>query len=243
MTDRKARILIVDDIPDNLQVLGMTLKESGRYRIAYAENGEDALTLIERQPPDLILLDVMMPGINGFDLCRQLKQDNRYQSIPIIFLTAASEPDSIIKGFKVGGSGYVTKPFHTNVLLARVETHLKLYQYHQREEVLRQQERYVAYQNGLIEMSVDFMHVAGNSTVGMEVAVKGVRKLREDFSVLAVALKKVRKSLTDSGKTEKNRTLLSTCEQLLEEKIPSIVEGYSDALSHWCPNVTGQKLI
>ncbi|MFT5662077.1 MAG: putative two-component system response regulator [Sulfurimonas sp.] len=121
-----SRILIVDDVLENIQVAMNILKED-RYDFSYAKNGETALSLLHENKFDLILLDIMMPGIDGYEVCRRIKKDPLYSEIPIIFLTAKADTDSMSKGFEVGGIDYIVKPFHANELLARVKTHLDLY--------------------------------------------------------------------------------------------------------------------
>ena len=118
-------ILIVDDVTINLQILTNMLKNE-KYKIMSATSGEKALSLIAETLPDLILLDVVMPGIDGFQVCEQLKKDQQTCDIPIIFLTSKTETEDILKGFSVGGIDYVTKPFEANELLARVHTHVDL---------------------------------------------------------------------------------------------------------------------
>ncbi|MBP7562941.1 MAG: response regulator [Candidatus Cloacimonetes bacterium] len=122
----KALILLVDDIPANLQVLGHLLRDEEKYSLAIATNGSNAISLAKKHKPDLILLDIMMPDINGYDVCRQLKSDNETKEIPVIFLTAKTQSDDIVKGFEVGAVDYLTKPFNKYELFARVKTHLKL---------------------------------------------------------------------------------------------------------------------
>jgi two-component system sensor histidine kinase/response regulator len=118
-------ILIVDDIPKNLQLLGKTLRDEG-YKIAAVSKSEQVLESARKFQPDLILLDVMMPGKNGFEVCQELKKDRDLRHIPIIFLTAKVEQESVVKGLTMGGADYVTKPFNIQELLARVETHISL---------------------------------------------------------------------------------------------------------------------
>lgn len=118
-------ILIVDDIAQNLEVLGNTLKNSD-FHIAIAINGEQALRIAEAKLPDLILLDVTMPGINGYEVSRRLKANPATEKIPIIFITAKNRPEEIIEGFQAGCVDYITKPFNQQELLARVFTHLEL---------------------------------------------------------------------------------------------------------------------
>ena len=118
-------ILIVDDIQKNLQLLANTLYDAG-YEIAMAESGKEALEFLKDTLPDLILLDVMMPELSGFEVCKILKEDDRTKSVPVIFLTAKVETDSIIEGFELGAVDYVTKPFNSSELLSRVKTHVEL---------------------------------------------------------------------------------------------------------------------
>lgn len=118
-------ILMVDDSPRNLQVLGGTLREL-EYEVEYATNGRKALEWIEKIKFDLILLDIMMPVMDGFEVCRKIRSNKKYDDIPILFITAKTETESIVKGFKAGGQDYVTKPFDANELLARVKTHIEL---------------------------------------------------------------------------------------------------------------------
>ena len=122
---KNASILIVDDTPKNIQLLGTVLKETG-YRVIVATNGNSALSILEKTKPDLILLDVMMPELSGFDTITKIKENEDTKNIPVIFLTAKTEPDDVLEGFKLGAVDYITKPFHANELLARVKTHLEL---------------------------------------------------------------------------------------------------------------------
>jgi len=120
-----AKILLVDDIPANLDILSHALEPEG-YQISVAPNGEIALKIARGASPDLILLDVMMPGLNGFETCRQLKADESTADIPVIFVTAKDETESLIEGFHSGGVDYIQRPFETEELLVRVENHLKI---------------------------------------------------------------------------------------------------------------------
>lgn len=117
-------ILIVDDVAKNIQVVGNILREEG-YRIAYALDGKTALDLVYNNSFDLILLDVMMPEMDGFTLCTKIKEIDNYKNIPVIFLTAKNDHASLLKGFEIGGVDYVTKPFRARELLVRVETHIR----------------------------------------------------------------------------------------------------------------------
>ncbi len=122
---KKQTVLIVDDNAANLGVLGDIVAGNG-YIPGFASNGIAALTAIKKKHPDLVLLDVMMPEMDGFEVCRQLKQDATLANIPIIFLTAKTEKDDVIAGLELGAVDYVTKPFNKKELLSRVNTHLEL---------------------------------------------------------------------------------------------------------------------
>jgi len=133
-------ILLVDDTPDNLRILGNILE--GRYRTAVATNGAIALNFVKKRCPDLILLDIMMPEMNGFDVCRRLKESPETCDIPIIFLSARTETDDIVNGLRMGAVDYITKPFSKEELMVRVQNHLKLkYYQNQLEDLVRERTR------------------------------------------------------------------------------------------------------
>ncbi len=122
---KKPVILIVDDVPKNIQVLGALLNKFD-FELAVAMNGQQALDTVAKIKPDLILLDVMMPVMDGHEVCRRLKQNEPTKDIPVIFITAKSETEDIITGFELGAVDYITKPFIGSELIARVKTHLSL---------------------------------------------------------------------------------------------------------------------
>ncbi len=122
--DSRPKILLVDDEPANLQVLRHVLQDG--YRLLFARDGEKALALAQLERPDLVLLDVMMPGMTGHQVCKALKEDERTVSIPVIFVTALADDSDQAKGFDVGAVDYVTKPISPLVVRARVRTHLSL---------------------------------------------------------------------------------------------------------------------
>jgi len=121
----KAKILIVDDVLQNIQIIGKILTDTN-YNISYATDGISAIEKVNNINFDLILLDIMMPEMDGFEVCRLLKQNEKSKDIPVIFLTAKTDEKSIIEGFLSGGQDYVSKPFRSQELLARIKTHLKL---------------------------------------------------------------------------------------------------------------------
>ena len=131
----KAKILVVDDEPANLNLMRQILKSD--YDLAFAKSGADALANLQKQVPDLILLDVMMPGMDGYEVCQKIKSNPRLSHVPVIFCTAMTEEGDEVRGFKLGASDYITKPVRPSVVLARVRTHLALADQHRatREEV------------------------------------------------------------------------------------------------------------
>lgn len=132
-TIARRKILIVDDVPQNIRILMETLK--GDYALIAATNGEKALKLAQADiPPDLILLDITMPGMDGYEVCRRLKSDEKTRGIPVIFVTAKTEVEDEIKGFELGGVDYITKPISPPTVKARVKTHLSLKEAHERLE-------------------------------------------------------------------------------------------------------------
>jgi signal transduction histidine kinase len=133
-------ILVVDDVPTNLNLL-MDLLEARGYRVLVATDGESALEQAEYALPDMILLDVMMPGIDGFETCKRLKASEKTRDIPIIFMTALSDTVDKVHGFEIGAVDYVTKPLQHEEVIARVRTHLELRRQKQEVERLRQQEQ------------------------------------------------------------------------------------------------------
>lgn len=118
-------VIVVDDVPENLHLLIEMLSEEG-YHVRTAPSGELALQSIEKSPPDLILLDILMPGMDGFEVCRHLKSNEILKDIPVIFISALSEVFDKVEAFAIGGVDYITKPFQMEEVLARVQTHLSL---------------------------------------------------------------------------------------------------------------------
>lgn len=122
----KDKILVVDDLYTNLEVISHILIDAG-YNIALAEDGESAISILKKESFDLILLDIMMPGIDGFELCQIIRNELNINNVPIMFITAKSELSDIVQGFELGAQDYVSKPFDLRELLARVETQIELY--------------------------------------------------------------------------------------------------------------------
>ncbi len=130
-TNEKFKILIVDDVPKNIQVVANILQKEG-YSMAFAQSGATAVEQARSNPFDLILLDIMMPEMDGFEVCQRLREDPRTAEIPVLFLTAKTDTESLVKGFETGAVDYVTKPVKDAELLARVKTQLELHRSRQR---------------------------------------------------------------------------------------------------------------
>lgn len=137
--ENKFDILVVDDDLKNIQVGINFLKQKENYYMVFATSGQQALERVKELDFDLILLDIIMPGMDGFEVCIKLKSEEKTKNIPIIFLTAKDDTESLIKGFEIGGADYITKPFNSHELHARVKTHLEL-NYHCRNEIKKLKE-------------------------------------------------------------------------------------------------------
>lgn len=120
-------ILVIDDMEINREILAEIIRDMG-YEVTLAESGEDALVSIRDCPPQLILTDISMPGMDGYELCRRLKEKEKTRDIPVIFISAYDAPEDIVEGFSIGGEDYITKPFIPEVVQARVGAHLRLHQ-------------------------------------------------------------------------------------------------------------------
>lgn len=125
MSDSNYKILIVDDDSDALKVVGSVLLEKN-IDISLAQNGQTALKRVEEIKPDIILLDISMPDISGFEVCKRLKKNEKTKDIPIIFLTARDQTNEVVEGFKLGAVDYITKPYEKDILKARIDTHLEI---------------------------------------------------------------------------------------------------------------------
>ncbi len=152
-----ADIIVVDDNPANLTFLSEMLRRSG-YLVRAARSGKLALAAARMAPPDLFLLDVNMPEMNGYELCRHVREDPRHADTPVIFVSASDEPFDKVMAFSVGGVDYVTKPFQYEVVVARIETHLRLNRQRKEIERMRQQER--QYFQSLSEMKDQVVQMA-----------------------------------------------------------------------------------
>jgi len=175
LSPTRSRVLVVDDIPKNLQVVGTMLRNEG-YEVMPATNGADALEGVRVQVPDLILLDLMMPEMDGLEVCRRFKADPAVRSIPIIFLTASNEMEHLVQGFEAGAVDYITKPFNAPELLARVRTHLELRHARERLKEMNDEKN-------------EFMGIAAHDLRNPLSAIKGYSEMVvEDAQTLAPAV-------------------------------------------------------
>jgi len=165
MENEKPVVLVVDDVPDNLLLAGTLLKDL--YKVKVATNGEKALAIVAAEPPDLILLDVMMPVMDGYETCRRLKRQPELEDIPVIFLTAKGEVEDEEKGFQLGAVDYIVKPLTPSLLLSRVKTHL----------TLRQAQNYLKDRNSYLEAEI--VRRIEEVTVLQEVAITAMASLAE----------------------------------------------------------------
>ncbi|MBN2373718.1 hybrid sensor histidine kinase/response regulator [bacterium] len=151
---KKSKILIVDDVPQNIQVLANILKEEG-YQMGFAKDGKTALAHTDSVQFDLIILDIMMPDMDGFEVCERLKKDKKKRDIPVIFVTAKDETSDKTRGFELGAVDYITKPFDAQEVLARIKTHISLRNYTIRlEEMVEERTRQLIHADRLATLGM-----------------------------------------------------------------------------------------
>ncbi|MCI5167104.1 MAG: response regulator [Candidatus Electrothrix sp. GM3_4] len=146
MQSEQDAILVVDDQPANLKVLLSFLQEHN-YRVYMVDSGQRALNILPKVQPDLVLLDVMMPGMNGFEICKRIKADKELAALPIIFMTALDSVEDKVAGFSAGAVDYITKPFQQVEVLARISTHITL---RKREKELKEALEEIKTLNGIL---------------------------------------------------------------------------------------------
>ncbi|MBT4092086.1 MAG: sigma-54-dependent Fis family transcriptional regulator, partial [Deltaproteobacteria bacterium] len=199
-----ADILIVDDIAENLEVLAKILTHEG-YKVRPTSSGEFALSAIKNSLPDLILLDIKMPGMDGYTVCKKLKASERTEEIPVIFISALSDVNDIIHGFKVGAVDYISKPFQYEEVLARVKTHVML---NKMKKSLEQKNRNLEQENSLRRIAEESLKTAYD-----EIEKKVDERTRE-LKIEVTERKKAEKELQQALKE-----LEEIKNQLLEENI------------------------
>lgn len=170
-------ILVVDDTPDNLRLLSTMLTERG-YKVRQALSGQMALTTVRRIPPDLLLLDINMPQMNGYEVCSQLKADEQTRDIPVIFISALDDVLDKVKAFKVGGADYITKPFQSEEVLARIENQLSVRRL----------------QNQLVEQNEQLRQMAGREKLLTQISQR-IRQSLNLEEILSTTVREVRQFL------------------------------------------------
>lgn len=179
----KDLILVVDDNFNNLRLIASVL--SPDYRITVAEEGEKAIKIAESKNPDLILLDVNMPGFSGLDVCKTLKQKEKTKDIPVIFLTAHSNSEDIAKGFLAGGQDYISKPFNSTELLLRINTQLEL---HKNRELLKKYNEHL--EEVVIKRTGELKHLSGKLMAAQEEEKRNIaRELHDEIGQILSAMK------------------------------------------------------
>lgn len=161
------KILIVDDTPENISLLSEILQNKG-YQVSASKDGERAIKIAGHTQPDLILLDIMMPGIDGFETCRQLKKLESTKYIPVIFISAKIDIDDLVMGFSVGGVDYINKPFHKEEIYSRVENQLKILRLHQ---------KLMASELSIRELFIDFQQQADQLQLIFTMVIDGLLEL------------------------------------------------------------------
>ncbi|GJL78899.1 MAG: hypothetical protein NPINA01_18880 [Nitrospinaceae bacterium] len=174
------KVLIVDDTPANIDVLRKTLEPEG-YELSVATSGESALKIASHFKPDLILLDIMMPGIDGYETCRRLKRDAGNKDIVVIFISAKNETKDVVKGFSMGAVDYINKPFHHEEVCARVRTHINLRSLTElREKLFSKLENNVNRLTELGELKNKFLGMAAHDLRNPLVSIRGLSDLLLD---------------------------------------------------------------
>lgn len=176
MISDRGNILVVDDTPDNLRLLSVMLSEQG-YKVRKALNGHTALNTIHQVPPDLILLDINMPSMNGYEVCRELKNDEAIKEIPVIFISALDDVLDKVKAFDVGGVDYITKPFQSEEVIARIENQLTIQR--QKKQLQQEvQERQKTEQTLRVYLHA-VSHDLRNPVLGLSMVLKNLLKKRQ----------------------------------------------------------------
>lgn len=213
-------ILIVDDEPSNIQLLGKILEKS-RHSVAYALDGKSTLKMVRKRKFDLILLDIMLPDIDGFEVCRMLMEDDESKEIPVIFITARSEIENVIRGFKVGGVDYVTKPFNELELSARISTQLELKSQRDKlKEYLAAVD--ISNRNRLQAIYESLGSLSEVTRLLDDLDHKTRKKFRNEVSGIKKILASLNESLADGDNEKSQLTLMNDFRQRLYKHFPGL---------------------
>lgn len=240
MIDYSGNILVVDDTPDNLRLLSAMLSEQG-YKVRKALNGQTALNTIRQVPPDLILLDINMPSMNGYEVCEQLKLDPHLQEIPVIFISALDDILDKVKAFQVGGVDYITKPFQGEEVIARIENQLTIKR--QKQQLQTEIKERQKVEDSLRIYLHTVSHDLRNPVVAMSMILNNLAKkaqAKKDLSVSlsSVVLERMREScdrqlhlinsLVETHQLELEGVTLNCCPLSLSALLQSLVSDWEE---------------
>ncbi len=211
----KSKILIVDDNHLNIHMLEIILQKEN-YNVLTADNGLDGIRIAANEKPDLVLLDIMMPEVDGFEVCEKLKANPGTHDIPIIFLTAKTDTAGIVKGFELGAADYVTRPFNRVELLARIKTHMALRQ--SRDRVIELERK-----NSVLAMGTTTNH-----------------EINQPLTVLSGNLFLLRETLKEKGLTEEQEKVLQKMDAAIM-RIKGILSKYQNPVGTKIATYSGES--
>lgn len=212
-SNNDVKILVVDDISENIQVIGSILMEQ-RYDVSFAKSGAEALEMLGKSNFDLVLLDILMPGMDGFEVCRIIRSKYPGHEVPIVFLTARSDIDSVIRGFELGAQDYLTKPFKTEELLARVRTQVELKKQNEQLERMNENlEQKVKERTNELEKAYQQLGVLENAKNNFLSLIS--HELRTPLNILNGFTEILQDSLTEQEHLESLRYIRESTEKLI----------------------------
>lgn len=234
-----ATVMIIDDEPENLNVLEASLSDAG-YRTALFPRGTLALAAAQEQPPDLVLLDIRMPGMDGREVCRRFKADERLRMVPVIFISALSAAEDIIAGFEWGGVDYIAKPFREPEVLARVRTHVVLRRAHARvAEQLEHLHALEQHRERLVHLLVNDMRNPLQAILGQVESVElscdsnlafSNRESLRSATVDALHLSRMVSTVLDLNRMEREKVQLRLEAMGISEILSTLTEASESAL-------------
>ncbi|MCP4698820.1 MAG: response regulator [Gammaproteobacteria bacterium] len=246
----KGTLLIVDDVPTNLKVL-LTYLDEQKFEVRVAEDGEDALEQVSYSKPDLILMDVMMPNMDGFEACRRLKAKNETSDIPIIFMTALNDTVDKVKGFEIGAVDYITKPVQQEEVLARVKAHLTLRNLHkflgQQNAALEQQTQEIKQQNVQLDafsniVVRDLKRPLANQAGFIKLLMKSTKSLADNPEMLTSYLQQLEHSRQKIAEVADDLLLLTNARtQQVEMEAPDMVSIVAHARNRLAAEIKEAK--
>lgn len=241
--NQKYKILVVDDDLKNIQVGINFLKQNENYHLVFATSGKQALERINETSFDLILLDIIMPTMDGYEVCRQLKEDDKTRHLPVIFLTCKDEEESLMRGFELGGADYITKPFNAQELNARVKTHLELHRHYKLEIAKLQQALSYSQKSETIKYLVggvahdcnNFMMAIPANLAMLKTKLRANDQLTDDYDEILQGAAKASHHVTEL--LDQLFTFTSSDDVLgevvnMEEVVADIIKVYKDYARH-----------